>query len=68
MQALRSEPKALTPADIAKLDTLLWTATLQKLPAQFAALPRRQRQAAAVDGSGGFLPGLLRRMGLWRKS
>ena len=68
VQALRSEPKALTPADIAKLDTLLWTATLQKLPAQFAALPRRQRQAAAVDGSGGFLPGLLRRMGLWRKS
>ncbi|WP_225248042.1 glycosyltransferase [Mesorhizobium sp. J8] len=67
-QALRSEPEALTQADIAQLDTLLWTETLQKLPGLFAALPRRRHQAPAVDDPGGFLPGLLRRMGLWRKS
>jgi glycosyltransferase involved in cell wall biosynthesis len=68
VQALRSEPKELGSADAAQLDTLLWTATLQKLSEQFAALPRRQRQAMAVDGPGGFLPGLLRRVGLLRKS
>ncbi|TPJ53899.1 glycosyltransferase [Mesorhizobium sp. B2-7-1] len=68
VQALRSEPKELGSAGVAQLDSLLWAATLQKLPEQFAALPRRQRQAMAVDGPGGLLPGLLRRMGLLRKS
>ncbi|WP_411969860.1 glycosyltransferase [Mesorhizobium sp. CA12] len=65
-QALRSEPETLNSADIAQLDTLLWSSTLRKLPELFAALPRRQRQPAAkpADGRGRFLHGLLQRLGL----
>ncbi|MBZ9733010.1 glycosyltransferase [Mesorhizobium sp. CA18] len=69
-QALRSEPETLNSADIAQLDTLLWSSTLRKLPELFAALPRRQRQPAANpgDGRGRFLHGLLQRLGLRRRS
>ena len=65
-QALRSEPEQLKSADIAQLDTLLWSSTLQRLPEQFAALPRRQRQVPAnpTDGRGRFVHGLLQRLGL----
>ncbi|TPI36194.1 glycosyltransferase family 4 protein [Mesorhizobium sp. B3-1-9] len=70
VQALRSEPEELKSADIAQLDTLLWTSTLRRLSEQFAALPRRQRQATAnaANGRGRFLRGLLRRLGLIGKS
>nr|WP_246672046.1 MULTISPECIES: glycosyltransferase [unclassified Mesorhizobium] len=69
-QALRSEPEELKSADIAQLDTLLWTSTLRRLPEEFAALPRRQRQVTAnpVNGRGRHLRGLLQRLGLIGKS
>ena len=79
VKALRSDPDDLEPvgfgpADSAQLDSLLWSATLQSLPAQFAALPPRQRRVPAnlpmrsVAGPRDFLRALRRWFGAGRKS
>ncbi|WP_430682348.1 glycosyltransferase [Mesorhizobium australafricanum] len=69
VKALRSEAAVLKSTEIEQLDTLLWTETLQRLPEQFAALPRQRRVPAnQANGSGRFIPGLLQRLGLRRKS
>jgi len=75
VQALRSERYDPGPTDVAQLDRLVWTATLQDLPEQFAALPRRERDASAnlpmlrsADRGEGFLSALSQRLGLWRRS
>jgi len=75
VKALRSEGDDPGPADLAQLDGLLWTATLQDLPEQFAALPRRERRAPqnspmlrSGNGPSHFLRWLSQRLALWRKS
>ena len=75
VKALRSERYDPGSTDVAQLDRLLWTATLQDLPDQFAALPRREGAASAnlpvlrsVNGPKRFLGTLSQRLGLWRRS
>ena len=75
VKALRSERDDPGPADLAQSDGLLWTATLQDLPEQFAALPRRERRAPqnspmlrSGNGPSHFLRWLSQRLALWRKS
>lgn len=70
VQALRSERDDPAPTDVAQLDRLLWTATLQVLPDQLAALPRRERGASAnlpaprsIDGPKRFLHALSQWLG-----
>ncbi|RWH69799.1 MAG: glycosyltransferase [Mesorhizobium sp.] len=75
VEALRSERRDPGSADAAQLHGLVWTATLQGLPQQLAALPRRGRDASenlralrSADGGEGFLHALSQRLGLRRKS
>jgi len=75
VKALRSERYDPRSADVAQLDRLLWTATLQDLPDQFAALPRRERGASAnllmlrsVSGPKRLLTALSQRLGLRRRN
>jgi hypothetical protein len=75
VKALRSERYDPSRLDAAQLDRLLWTATLQHLPDQFAALPRRERGASgdlpmprSVNGTRGFLSALSQRLGLRKRN
>ncbi|MBN9552624.1 MAG: hypothetical protein J0H31_28165 [Alphaproteobacteria bacterium] len=75
VQALRSERYDPGPTDVAQLDRLLWTATLQDLPDQLAALPRRERGGAANlpasrwgNGPKRFLRALSQRLGSWTRN
>lgn len=75
VQALRSERYDPGPTDVAQLDRLVWTATLQDLPDQLASLPRRERGGSAnlpaprsINGARRFLRALTHRLGSWTRN